>query len=139
MIRRTDAGGYIACYLNDNPPVTGVRLNGHVADKSYGECEALALAAGEPFFGLEDPNGQSVTASGTNAACLIMNALPSQQQAAEIDCKVKIDTEGKSLGGAGRLAVYSPRDLGPGVRPGSQTLSSKIRKLPPSRGVTLFI
>ena len=80
------------------------RKNGHLASKSYAECNSLAIAKGQGTFGLEHPKG---AATPGKAYCLVLPSQPVMERVADRECEDEgLDKDGHRLGGSSRLAVY---------------------------------
>ena len=80
------------------------RVNGHIRQKTVEQCSAEAVRQNKPFFGMEWPEGSSVTGQ---AQCLILSTLPKMTKTGDNDCAREVNSYGQHLGAAKRLAVYS--------------------------------
>ena len=96
---------YLGCFKNEGKD----RVNGHLPQKSWAECDAIAVETGVTTFGLEYPTGAKVVGE---SYCLMMDGAPTMKRAADKDCEDEgLDSGGHRLGGPNRLAVYSkPRE-----------------------------
>lgn len=92
---------YEGCYANEDGPN---RKNGHVPGKTIAQCNQMAKANGDPYFGMEYPSGETVPGQ---AACVTLDKFPRMPVANEDDCKYKgLVDDYYRLGGRYRLAVY---------------------------------
>merc|ERR1719313_1674387 len=90
---------YIGCFRNDRN-----RVRGHIAPRTWEECKENAESREDEFFGMEYPQGYR---GAGDAQCVPTGDLYLRlERVDDSDCLVEVDSEGRALGGAWRVAVY---------------------------------
>lgn len=88
---------YVGCYANN-------KLTIHVGYVTVDMCQILAASAAMSYFGMENPDGATLTGQGK---CMLLASKPELPQTSDRECERKTDEQLRRLGGKARLALYS--------------------------------